>query len=135
MKKKDYNSLGINLTQQKFAQSLQRVSIKRYLKNSFKVPQTFSKDGLLRFGDSILLKNQATDGTLVFDSGDKITSNDEAYGCTTTDKAVGPCSRSILQLSKAEDDGAKDNLLRFGQKVRFESTVHLVGKKLYLHST
>ncbi len=26
MKKKDYNSLGINLTQQKFAKSLQRVS-------------------------------------------------------------------------------------------------------------
>jgi hypothetical protein len=26
MKKKDYNALGINLTQQKFAKSLQRVS-------------------------------------------------------------------------------------------------------------
>lgn len=99
------------------------------------MPQTFSKDGLLRFGDSILLKNQATNGTLVFDTGDKITSNDEAYGCTTTDKAVGPCARSVLQIAKAEDDGAKDNLLRFGQKVRFESTVYLIGKKLYLHST
>lgn len=55
-----------------------------------------------------------TNGTLVFDSGDKITSNDEAYGCTTTDKQVGPCARSIVQISKAEDDGAPDNLLRFG---------------------
>jgi hypothetical protein len=71
----------------------------------------------------------------VFDTGDKITSNDEAYGCTTTDKPVGPCARSVLQLAKAEDDGAKDNLLRFGQKVRFESTTYLIGKKLYLHST
>jgi calcyphosin len=48
---------------------------------------------------------------------------------------VGPCARSVLQIAKAEDDGAKDNLLRFGQKVRFESTVYLIGKKLYLHST
>ncbi len=134
MKKKDFNALGINLTQQKFAKSLQRVrmnSVNKFLQ----VPQTFSKDGLLRFGDSVLLKNQATNGTLVFDSGDKITSNDEAYGCTTTDKPVGPCARSILKIVKAEDDGAKDNVLRFGQKVRFESTVYLIGKKLYLHST
>jgi hypothetical protein len=71
----------------------------------------------------------------VFDTGDKITSNDEAYGCTTTDKPVGPCARSVLQLAKAEDDGAKDNLLRFGQKVRFESTTYLIGKKLYLRQT
>lgn len=76
-----------------------------------------------------------TNGTLVFDSGDRITSNDEAYGCTTTDKQVGPCARSIVHIAKAESDGAPDNILRFGQKVRFEGNKYLIGKKLYLHST
>jgi hypothetical protein len=70
----------------------------------------------------------------VFDSGDKITSHDEGYACTTTDKPVGPCARSILVLKKAEDDGSADNVVRYGQKVRFETTTYLIGKKLYLHS-
>lgn len=105
MKKKDYNSLGINLTQQKFAKSLQRVRNLRSFNLVIQIPQTYSKDGLIRIGDSVLLKNEVTNGTLVFDSGDKITSNDEAYGCTTTDKDVGPCARSILHIAKVEDDG------------------------------
>ena len=72
---------------------------------------------MLRFGDSIMIKNKATNGILVFDSGDKITSNDEAYGCTTTDKEMGPCARSIITIARIEDDGS-DNVVRYGQKVR-----------------
>lgn len=45
---------------------------------------------------------------------DRITAHDEAYACTTTDKQIGPCARSILILTKAEDDGAKDNIVRYG---------------------
>lgn len=81
-----------------------------------------------------MLKNKATNGTLVFDSGDRITSHDEAYACTTTEKSTGPCARSILVITKAEDDGAPDNVLRYGQKIRFESTNFFIGKKTYLHS-
>lgn len=81
-----------------------------------------------------MLKNKATNGTLVFDSGDRITSHDEAYACTTTEKSTAPCARSILVITKAEDDGAPDNVLRYGQKIRFESTNFFIGKKTYLHS-
>jgi hypothetical protein len=88
----------------------------------------------VRFGDNIMLKNKATNGILAFDSGDKITSHDEAYACTTTENVPGPCARTILTIVKAEDDGAPDNLVRFGQKVRFESTQYFIGKKTYLHS-
>ena len=35
---------------------------------------------------------------LVFDMGDKITSSDEAYACTTTKNEVGPVGRSILSV-------------------------------------
>ena len=82
-----------------------------------------------------MLKNKASNGVLVFDSGDKITSNDEAYGCTTTDKEVGPCSRSIISIGRIEDDGSHDNVVRYGQKIRLEGNPYLLGKKLYLHST
>lgn len=98
------------------------------------VPQTFSKDGLLRFGNTVMLKNKQTNGVLVFDSGDRITSHDEAYACTTSPKDVGPCARSAVILQKAEDDGAPDNVVRYGQKIRFEATTYFLGKKLYLHS-
>lgn len=88
----------------------------------------------MRFGDQILLKNKATNGVLVFDQGDRITSHDEAYSCTTSGKDIGPCARSVLVINKVEDDGAPDNVLRYGQKVRFESTNLFIGKKTYLHS-
>jgi len=81
-----------------------------------------------------MLKNKQTNGMLAFDSADKITTHDEAYACTTSDKIVGPSARSVLIITKAEDDGASDNILKYGQKIRFESTGHFIGKKTYLHS-
>ena len=80
-----------------------------------------------------MVKNIKTNGILVFDSGDKVTSNDEAYGCTTTDKQLGPSARSVFTLGRVENDGS-DNLVRYGQKLRFEGTPYLIGKKVYLHS-
>lgn len=68
----------------------------------------------MRFGDSILLKNKQSNGVLVFDQGDRITSHEEGYACTTTDKNVGPCARSVVILTKAEEDGAPDNVVRYG---------------------
>jgi hypothetical protein len=61
-----------------------------------------------------MLNNKMTNGFLVFDTSDKITSHDEAYACTTTDKPIGPCARSVLVITKAEDDGAPDNIVRYG---------------------
>ena len=45
---------------------------------------------------------------------DKITSHDEAYACTTTEKNLGPCARSVLIIQKVEDDGAPDQYVRYG---------------------
>jgi hypothetical protein len=60
-----------------------------------------------------MLKNHKTNGILVFDTGDKVTSVDEAYGCTTTDKQMGPCARSIFTIARVENDGS-DNVIRYG---------------------
>lgn len=75
-----------------------------------------------------------TGGYLAFDMSDKIPAHEEAYSCTTTEK-VGPCARAVFVLSKGEDDGAPDSVIRYGQKVKFESNPYIYGKKLYLHST
>ena len=84
-----------------------------------------------------MLWNKQTNGYLVCDMSDRITSHDEAYACTTTqDKtSVLPCARSVLVLQKGEEDGAKDNVVRYGQKIKLEANPYICsGKKLYLHS-
>ena len=45
---------------------------------------------------------------------DRINSHDEAYACTTTAKEIEPCARSVVVLAKGEDDGAPDNVIRYG---------------------
>ena len=78
--------------------------------------------------------NKMTNGFLVFDMSDRITSHDEAYAATTTDKDIGPCARSVFVVTKGEDDGVKDNVIRYGQKIKLEANPYIYNKKLYLHS-
>ena len=123
LQKKDTNHLAVNKTQQKFAKSFKRV------------PQTYSEDNLLRFGDKVMMLNKKTNGFLVLDMGDRITSYDEAYGVTTTNNNIAPCARSIFVLSRAEEgDGFSDETLHYGQKVRLLANPWIHHKKLYLHS-
>jgi hypothetical protein len=77
------------------------------------VPHKFSKDGLLRFQDHVLLMNKKTNGILVFDTGDKIISSDEAYACTTSIKDNGPCGRSVVFFQKIDKEG--DDIVKYGQ--------------------
>ena len=53
-----------------------------------------------------MLKNCLTNGWLVCDMSDRVTSNDEAYALTTTDKAIGACARSIFYINRGSGDGA-----------------------------
>lgn len=57
--------------------------------------------------------NKKTNGFLVFDTGDKIVSSDEAYACTTTAKDNGPCGRSVAFFQKVEEEG--DDVIKYGQ--------------------
>ena len=45
---------------------------------------------------------------------DKITAHDEAYACTTTNKEIGPCARSVVVLVKGEETTGGDNVIRYG---------------------
>lgn len=81
-----------------------------------------------------MLMNKATNGFLVFDTADKITSSDEAYACTTTTRDVGPCGRSVLSIQKV-NQGEGDDTVRYGEQVRFVTNPYIFHKPLYLHST
>ena len=82
------------------------------------MPHTFREDQSLRFGDAVMLRNCLTSGWLVCDMSDRITSNDEAYAVTTTEKAVGACARSIVHLMRCQANGqgmpASDDTIRYG---------------------
>lgn len=123
MSTKENDRLVLNHTQRKFFKSFQRV------------PITHSDDGLLRFGNSIVLKNCLTNAALVFDMTDRITSHDEAYAVTSTPKEIGPCARSVLTIERADlEDGAPDDIVRFGQQIRILANPYINHKRLYLHS-
>ena len=81
-----------------------------------------------------MLFNRASSGFLVFDMSDRITSNDEAYACTTSDKDQGPIARSVLVIRKAEQSKPGD-VIKYGEKVVFESNPYISNKTIYLHST
>ena len=102
------------------------------------MPHTFREDQSLRFGDAVMLKNSLTQGWLVCDMSDRITSNDEAYAVTTTEKAVGACARSVVHIVRGETQAigapANDDMVRYGQAIRLQSNEFICNKPLYLSS-
>lgn len=104
-------------------------------KTKKRVPQTFSEDGLLRFGDHIMLSNKKTTGVLVMNILDKFKTYEEAYGVSTTTKINGPNARNILVLERYEEkDGFEGNEVHYGQKVKFRVNTQFHKRPLLLHS-
>ena len=66
-----------------------------------KVPQTFSPDGLLRFGDKIMLSNKKTDACMVADADKKLHAYEECYAVTSSPHITGPISRAIFVIERA----------------------------------
>jgi hypothetical protein len=80
-----------------------------------KVPQTFSADGLLRFGDKIMLSNKQTDSCFVVNISEKVSTTEDAYACTASPNITGPNARSIFIIERADkNDGYTDNIIHFG---------------------
>jgi len=123
LKRKEEGNLYSTKLQQKLDKSLLKVSL------------TYSKDGLVHFGDHIMLLNKETDGFLVTDIYDPITGHDEAYNASTA-KNVSPCARSVFLLKKytKEKDLFQDDIVRYGQKIQIQSNPLLYNKELYLNS-
>lgn len=123
LKKKDSEKLSISLTEQKLAKSLARA------------PHSFSEDGKLHFGFSVMLFNAKTNGNLSIDVGDKIPSLEEAYAVTVNSKGLGPLSRSTFIICRMDDkETAPDDLVHYGQKIRIQANPNIFHKPLYMKS-
>ncbi len=74
------------------------------------VPISHSPDGLLRYGDHILLVNEMTRGTLSIDTADKIVTTDEAYAVTTSaaQTDIVPHARAVMIVQALEDAKARE---------------------------
>lgn len=80
-----------------------------------KVPQTFSPDGLLWFGDKIMLSNKQTDSCFVVNISEKVSTTEDSYACTASPNITGPNARSIFIIERADkNDGYTDNVIHFG---------------------
>jgi len=90
LKRKETDMLATNTTQKKYGRSFK------------KVPQSYSEDGLVRFGYKIMLLNKRTKAYLSFDLGDKITTHEEAYACTSNPKLESPVARSMFIITRAD---------------------------------
>lgn len=80
------------------------------------VPWTYSSDGFLNDGSSVMLKNKKTDGFLVFNMNDKQPGLAESYIVTTSKVNPGPVARSIFVIRKADrfDSFGSDVKIRYG---------------------
>jgi len=75
-------------------------------------------------------------GLLSTDTSDRISNNDEAYGVTASARNSGAIARSVFVLERGDEkDGAPDNCVHYGQKVRIRSNQWIYQKPLYLSST
>ena len=63
---------------------------------------------------------------------DRITTHDEAYAVTSSEK-VGPCARSVFSI-EANDKTLTDDIVRYGQEIRVQANPHILAKPLYLNS-
>lgn len=61
-------------------------------------------------------------GTLVMNTNDRVAGHDESFGVTVSQAKGGAIARSIMVLERGDDkDGAPDNCVHYGQKVRIRS--------------
>lgn len=103
------------------------------------MPWSHHADGLLRWGDRVMVQSVKTGGPIVIDVGSRVEGTQESYAMTTAGKAHehAPVSRSILQVIRAEkqDIFGDDEYIRYGQKVKLVTCETLFHKPLYVTST
>mgnify|MGYP000386213360 CR=1 FL=1 len=107
-KRSDSGSLNLRQLESKIAKCTQSV------------PHSFSTDGMLRFGDALMLRNSTTENTLVCDPFEDQDIGKSRF-LVSTSKADMPMARSVYTIVRPPvnqtnlGDDPEDPLLRFGQ--------------------
>jgi Ca2+-binding EF-hand superfamily protein len=100
---------------------------------------TFSLDGLLRIGDSVMLYSVATEGVLSCDPADRVASSDRGFGVTTSTLVKAHVARNTFIIEAyggaGEREAAVGSVLHLGQQFRLRANPLLMdGQAYYLSS-
>jgi len=90
------------------------------------VPHSYSADGLLRFGDTVMLQHKKSGGSLANDLWEETQFGTREYSVTVTDPKQGltPMARNTFTITRIEnsmlkdvcsEEYEKDNILHFGE--------------------
>mmetsp|Transcript_14563 Transcript_14563/g.29457 ORF Transcript_14563/g.29457 Transcript_14563/m.29457 type:complete len:486 (-) Transcript_14563:281-1738(-) len=111
--------------------------IARNMQGSLKpVGLTFAKDGLIRYGDHVMLYSVQTEGVLSTDITDRDPGNIEAYSVTTSTITKGPVARNVFVIMPPTNDKKTQigDFLTFGQPFVLKVNPALTTKDLSLSS-
>mmetsp|Transcript_76335 Transcript_76335/g.247197 ORF Transcript_76335/g.247197 Transcript_76335/m.247197 type:complete len:314 (-) Transcript_76335:64-1005(-) len=108
LKKKETGSLIVTAKQQQLEASLAPAEL------------SASPDGLLHFGQSVMLANHQSKSYLSANPFDTVPKSHDAWVLTTGPNGA-PCVRNVFQIVRADPhDGFDDDLVHYGQNVRFQ---------------
>lgn len=113
------------------------------------VPHTYSEDGIIRFGDTVILRHDHTGSVLACDPFDEILAGQSKYLVSTVDEEPKPKARNTFRIVRPPphmcnfDDNLNDPIVHIGQSFMLacnESLLVTPGSKLlaptlYLSST
>ena len=122
MRKKNHGVSNVNEKERILTRSLQSASL------------SYSKDGLRRFGDHVMLFNGKVEGFLVTDAFQRLLNTEESYNVSAV-KKIHACARSVFVLDRADkNDGYKDDVIHYGQRLRLKINPLLLDKPIHLYS-
>jgi len=127
--KKDRGLLKCTQAEQRFSRALAPVELKG------------SSDGMVHFGEDVMLFNQKTDGCIACDLEEQVSGGYPAWTATTT-WYTEPCNRTTFRIVPYHGPGDKkdnlfvyaDNCLHFGQKFMLQVNPNFSAQNTYLAS-
>eukprot|EP00747_Dinoflagellata_sp_TGD_P164097 gnl/TRDRNA2_/TRDRNA2_183555_c0_seq1.p1 gnl/TRDRNA2_/TRDRNA2_183555_c0~~gnl/TRDRNA2_/TRDRNA2_183555_c0_seq1.p1 ORF type:complete len:324 (-),score=52.67 gnl/TRDRNA2_/TRDRNA2_183555_c0_seq1:202-1086(-) len=123
LKKKEQGALLVNAKQVQLEESLMAQEL------------SSTADGLLRFGDRLMLVNHQSKGYLAANPHDAVQKSHQAYILTSGPNS-NACVRNVFELERADPhDGFEDDLLHYGQSFRLRlNPFSKIAVPTYMHS-
>jgi len=123
LKKKETGSLMVTAKQKQLEESLTRSSLSP------------TPDGLLRFGQRIMLLNHQSKGFMCVNPFDVVPKSHEAWMLTTGPNG-NACVRNVFDLERVDmNDGFEDDIVHYGQMFRCKiNSFSKIDKPAYMHS-
>jgi len=123
LKKKEQGSLLVNAKQKQLEESL------------FQANLTPTEDGILRFGNKVMLFNHQSKGFMAANPYETVTKAHEAFVLTTSSNG-NSCVRNVFELVRdSENDGFSDDAVHYGQNFRLKlAAFSNIKADTYMHS-